>query len=79
MKMLYPQFQGIGEVLKPFIAKIWDLGQSFSFEMKYVDGKIRVGLFCFSIVFCRLRFVLYSIDIISKACLIWFLCYCCLY
>ena len=79
MKMLYPQFQGIGEVLKPFIAKIWDLGQSFSFQMKYVDGKIRVGLFCFSIVFCRLRFVLYPIDIISMACLIRFLCYCCLY
>ena len=47
MKMLYPQFQSIGKVLKPFIAKIWDLGQSFSFQMKYVDGKIRVGLFSF--------------------------------
>ena len=79
MKMLYTQFQSIGEVLKPFIAKIWDLGQSFSFQMKYDDGKIKAGLFCFSIVFCRLRFVLYPIDIISKARVIRFLCYCCLY
>ena len=53
IKMLFSQFQGIGEILMPFIAKIWDLGQSFRFQMKYVDGKIRVGLFCLSIVFCR--------------------------
>ena len=40
MKMLHLDFKTLEEVLTPIVEKILDIGESYGFAMRFVDGKV---------------------------------------
>ena len=41
MKMLHLDFKTLEEVLTPIVEKIFDIGESCGFAMRFVEGKVK--------------------------------------
>ena len=44
MKMLHPNFKSLEKVLTPIVEKILDIGESYGFAKRFVDGKFEENI-----------------------------------